>query len=128
MRRKPTQVKRDADASALRKAVQRSDPKPLEEANKLPEQDTEEKRRFLFYQDDGGIRATGDNNEELGVIYYLVSLSLSTLGTLFADTGDLQGIIDILTPYTLIKKLEHFFRSMKHDGVSSVQRYSINFR
>lgn len=29
---------------------------------------------FLFYQDEGGIRATGDNNEDLGVIYYLVSL------------------------------------------------------
>lgn len=74
MRRKPTQVKRDADASALRKAVQRSDPKALSDTIKLPEHDSSERRMFLFYQDEGGIRATGDNNEDLGVIYYLVSL------------------------------------------------------
>lgn len=74
MRRKPTQVKRNADASALRKAVQRSDPKALSDTIKLPEHDSSERRMFLFYQDEGGIRATGDNNEDLGVIYYLVSL------------------------------------------------------
>ncbi|KAM0750586.1 SAICAR synthase-like protein [Meredithblackwellia eburnea MCA 4105] len=95
-RRQPTQVKRDADASALRQAIQRSDPKALSESNKLPDVDTSESRRFLFYQDEGGIRATGDNNEDLQVIYYL-------------------GIIDILTPYGILKKLEHFFRGLKHD-------------
>ncbi|KAK4705361.1 1-phosphatidylinositol-4-phosphate 5-kinase, partial [Phenoliferia sp. Uapishka_3] len=95
-RRQPTQVKRDADASALRQAIQRSDPKALNEGNKLPEADTSERQRFLFYQDEGGIRATGDDNEDLGVIYYL-------------------GIIDILTPYGTLKKIEHFFKGMQHD-------------
>ncbi|GAA6027112.1 hypothetical protein JCM8097_002399 [Rhodosporidiobolus ruineniae] len=94
--RKPTQVKRDADASALRKAVQRSDPRALGDVSELPEHDNSERRLFLFYQDEGGMRATGDSNEDLGVIYYL-------------------GIIDILTPYTLVKRLEHFFRGMKHN-------------
>lgn len=95
-RRKTTQVMRGEDVSALRKAVQRSDPQALSEANKLPEHDASERRLFLFYQEEGGIRATDENNEPLEAIYYL-------------------GIIDILTPYTLVKKLEHFFRSMKHD-------------
>ena len=27
---------------------------------------------FLFYQDEGGMRASGDSNEDLGAIYYLV--------------------------------------------------------
>lgn len=72
MSRKPTQVKRDADASALRKAVQRSDPRALGGKHELPEHENSEKRMFLFYQDEGGMRATGDNNEDLGVIYYLV--------------------------------------------------------
>ena len=75
-RRQPTQVKRDADASALRQAIQRSDPKALDDVNKLPDADTSERQRFLFYQDEGGIRATGDDNEDLGVIYYLVRLPL----------------------------------------------------
>lgn len=73
MRRKPTLIKSEADATALRKAVQRSDPKALSDTNKLPDQDTSERRLFLFYQDEGGMRATDGNNEELGVIYYLVS-------------------------------------------------------
>ncbi|GAA5860483.1 hypothetical protein JCM1840_000271 [Sporobolomyces johnsonii] len=97
--RKPTQIKRSQDASALREAVQRSDPQALGAGgvHELPEHDTStERRRFLFYQDEGGMRATGDNNEDLGVIYYL-------------------GIIDILTPYTLVKRLEHFFKGFKHD-------------
>ncbi|KDE07562.1 hypothetical protein MVLG_02231 [Microbotryum lychnidis-dioicae p1A1 Lamole] len=96
-RRKLTDAKRDFDAAAVRKAVQQSDPKALSETNKLPDQDTSERRMFLFYQDEGGIRATGDCNEDLGVIYYL-------------------GIIDILTPYTFVKKVEHYWKSFKHNG------------
>jgi 1-phosphatidylinositol-4-phosphate 5-kinase len=120
MRRKPTLLKRDADASALRKAVQQSDPKALSDA--LPEQDTSERRMFLFYQDEGGIRATGDTNEDLGVIYYLVSLGFGL--ALAGERGLMnallsQGIIDILTPYTFIKKAEHFFKGLKHDPVSA---------
>lgn len=71
--RKATQIKRDADASALRKAVQRSDPQALGGKHELPQTDSSERRLFIFYQDEGGMRATGDHNEELGVIYYLVS-------------------------------------------------------
>lgn len=76
MRRRPTLIKSeaDADATALRKAVQRSDPKALSETNRLPDQDNSERRLFLFYQDEGGMRATNANNEDVGVIYYLVSV------------------------------------------------------
>ncbi|GAA5898810.1 hypothetical protein JCM8208_005402 [Rhodotorula glutinis] len=94
--RKPTQVKRDADASALRKAVQQSDPQALGGKHELPEHDNSERRMFLFYQDEGGMRASGDSNEDLGAIYYL-------------------GIIDILTPYTFVKRLEHFFKGFQHN-------------
>ncbi|GAA5874199.1 hypothetical protein JCM3774_006762 [Rhodotorula dairenensis] len=94
--RKATQIKRDADASALRKAVQRSDPQALGGKHELPQTDSSERRLFIFYQDEGGMRASGDNNEDLGVIYYL-------------------GIIDILTPFTFVKRLEHFFKGMKHN-------------
>mgnify|MGYP001583809239 CR=1 FL=1 len=36
-----------------------------------------------------------------------------------ADDGA-QGIIDILTPYTFVKKVEHFFRGLKYDKVRFV--------
>ncbi|GAA5992114.1 hypothetical protein JCM5350_007016, partial [Sporobolomyces pararoseus] len=95
--RKPTQIHRSADATALRAAVQRSDPQSITSGQDLPEHDTStERRRFLFYQDEGGMRATGEADEDLGVIYYL-------------------GIIDILTPYTLVKRLEHLFKGIKND-------------
>ena len=66
-------LQNNADKTALRKAVQRSDPKALSETNKLPDQDMSERRLFLFYQDEGGMRATGPDNVELSMIYYLVS-------------------------------------------------------
>lgn len=120
--RKATQVKRDADASAVRKAVERSDPQALGGEHELPQTDSSERRLFIFYQDEGGMRASDDNDEEIGVIYYLVSRrrSLSLEGS--ADLAlTWQGIIDILTPYTLVKRLEHFFRGLKHNKVSARQ-------
>lgn len=60
--------------------MQRSDPQSITTGQDLPEHDTStERRRFLFYQDEGGMRATGDGNEDLGVIYYLVRCFFSTL-------------------------------------------------
>ncbi|KAK4053232.1 Phosphatidylinositol-4-phosphate 5-kinase [Microbotryomycetes sp. JL221] len=96
IRRRGTLLQTDADKLALRKAVERSDPKALGDSNQLPDRDLSERRLFLFYQDEGGMKATGQDNVELDMIYYL-------------------GIIDILTPYTLVKKLEHFFKGFKHD-------------
>jgi 1-phosphatidylinositol-4-phosphate 5-kinase len=60
---------------------------------------TDDREHFLFYQDEGGLRATGDENENLDTIYYL-------------------GIIDILTPWTLFKKVEHLWKGMNADRVS----------
>jgi len=95
IRRKPTQIKqREADATALRKAVQRSDPKALIKG--LPAQESSERRQLIFYQDEGGFRATDDNNDPIDMIYYL-------------------GIIDILTPYNFIKRGEHFFKGFQYD-------------
>jgi 1-phosphatidylinositol-4-phosphate 5-kinase len=64
----------------------------------LPEDDarTMDRQHFLFYQNEGGLRATGEENEPLDKIYYL-------------------GIIDILTPYTTLKKLEHVWKGMQTD-------------
>lgn len=100
LRRRPTHRGELEDASALRRAVQQSDPKALgEEGHKLPYKDRSERKMFLFYQDEGGMRATDENDVPEGTIYYL-------------------GIIDILTPYNCKKKIEHAWRSMQYDAVS----------
>ncbi|KZT37016.1 SAICAR synthase-like protein [Sistotremastrum suecicum HHB10207 ss-3] len=98
MRRKPTQKANPSDAIAMRRAMRASDPKKLGAANslKLPEEDSGDTQQFIFYQDESGFRATDEVNEPLDTIYYL-------------------GIIDILTPYTLVKKAEHFWKGLSAD-------------
>ncbi|KAH8918439.1 SAICAR synthase-like protein [Atractiella rhizophila] len=94
VRRKPTMIQQ---ASALRKAVHKADPKSLSDAKSgLPEQEGAERKHLIFYQDEGGFRATDGENKPLDTIYYL-------------------GIIDILTPYNSVKRIEHFFKGIQHD-------------
>ncbi|KAJ6577316.1 SAICAR synthase-like protein [Mycena capillaripes] len=87
------------EAIAMRRAMRESDPKRLGHGKgtiRLPEEDTGDRRDFLFYQDEGGLRATNEANEPLDSIYYL-------------------GVIDILTPYSTVKKLEHFWKGLSAD-------------
>jgi hypothetical protein len=88
----------------MRRAMRESDPKKLEEsalADLAPTADTGDRAHFVFYRDDGGMRATGEANEDLDKIYYL-------------------GVIDILTPYNTLKKLEHVWKGFKDDIVSCI--------
>lgn len=58
-----------------------------------------DRQHFVFYQDEGGLRATDESNHDMDVIYYV-------------------GVIDILTPYGGKKKLEHFWKGLRADRVS----------
>ncbi|KAI9508584.1 SAICAR synthase-like protein [Russula earlei] len=62
----------------------------------LPEEDTGDRQHFLFYQDEGGIRATDEQNQPLDTVYYL-------------------GVIDILTPYGVMKRVENLWKGMSAD-------------
>ncbi|SCW04092.1 LAFE_0H05754g1_1 [Lachancea fermentati] len=59
--------------------------------------------QHFFQSDEGGIRASDQLNNDLNKIYYI-------------------GIIDCLTNYSMIKKLETFWRGLSHDlkGISAV--------
>ncbi|KZT66258.1 SAICAR synthase-like protein [Daedalea quercina L-15889] len=100
IRRKPTHVKGPGspDAVAMRRIMRESDPKRLGSATlRLPEEDTTvERQHFLFYQNEGGLRATDEQNDNMDLIYYL-------------------GVIDILTPYNTKKKVEHFWKGLSAD-------------
>ncbi|KZP26950.1 SAICAR synthase-like protein [Athelia psychrophila] len=99
MRRKPTAVKGSTspEAMAMRRAMRQSDPKKFGPGSmSLPEQDTRDRESLIFYQDEGGLRATDEANEMMDTIYYL-------------------GVIDILTPYSVVKKLEHFWKGLSAD-------------
>jgi 1-phosphatidylinositol-4-phosphate 5-kinase len=78
------------------------------EATKLPDRDTgDERQHFIFYQDEGGLRATDEANDSMDTIYYV-------------------GIIDICTPYTSFKRIEHFWKGMRADRVS-IRFVSVEF-
>ncbi|KAG6864334.1 hypothetical protein C0991_010366 [Blastosporella zonata] len=55
-----------------------------------------DRQHFMFYQDEGGIRATDEGNYDMDIIYYV-------------------GVIDILTPYGGLKKLESFWKGLSAD-------------
>jgi 1-phosphatidylinositol-4-phosphate 5-kinase len=62
------QFKQELAASALRKAIQSSDSPP----HRLPLKDRfMEKKKFIFYQDEGDYMASNDSNQPFTFIYYL---------------------------------------------------------
>ncbi|KAF9974189.1 Phosphatidylinositol-4-phosphate 5-kinase [Actinomortierella ambigua] len=87
--------KRESKVNALRKAVKVSDPVALGPTT-LPSDSFSERRHCIFYADDGGLLSTNEQNERGRDLYYL-------------------GIIDILTPYNYVKKMEHFWKSLSQD-------------
>ncbi|CEJ01879.1 Putative 1-phosphatidylinositol-4-phosphate 5-kinase [Rhizopus microsporus] len=104
IQRRITQMRRrTSKAQVVREAIAGTNPHKLD-VSQLPEE-TQERRRCIFYTDEGGFQATDENNRPLPVLYSL-------------------GIIDILTPYDLKKKSEHVYKSVttkdKH-GISAVK-------
>jgi 1-phosphatidylinositol-4-phosphate 5-kinase len=72
----------------------------------LPDSETgDERQHFIFYQDDGGLRATDELNGPMDTIYYL-------------------GIIDICTPYTTFKRAEHIWKGLHADRVRVYTTFS----
>ncbi|KAF9068538.1 hypothetical protein BDP27DRAFT_1224210 [Rhodocollybia butyracea] len=81
------------EAIAMRRAMRSSDPKALS----LPSHSGADNRlNFIFYQDEGGLRATDEENREEATIYYL-------------------GVIDILTPWSTLKRVENFWKGLSAD-------------
>ncbi|KAF9108169.1 Phosphatidylinositol-4-phosphate 5-kinase [Mortierella sp. AM989] len=87
--------KRESKVNALRMAVKVSDPVALGPST-LPSDSFSERRNCIFYADDGGLLSTNERNERGADLYYL-------------------GIIDILTPYNYVKKIEHAWKSLSQD-------------
>ncbi|KAA8645460.1 1-phosphatidylinositol-4-phosphate 5-kinase [Aspergillus tanneri] len=95
--RTPSKLENERKARELRMLIKRERPVPLDKAAaKMPEEILDERKFHVFYSDDGGFRATHENGQAGEEIYYL-------------------GIIDCLTHYGTVKKIEHFFKGLSHD-------------
>ncbi|KAI8364649.1 uncharacterized protein BYT42DRAFT_506166 [Radiomyces spectabilis] len=92
----------ESKAEMVRKALKYASPVSMT-ASDLPNSPSEERRYCIFYSEDGGFHSTNEANEETDTIYFM-------------------GVIDILTPYNYVKKLEHVWKSMTQDkdGISAV--------
>jgi 1-phosphatidylinositol-4-phosphate 5-kinase len=80
----------------------------IDVSNRLPDRDRSERRHYIFYQDEGGIRATDQLNQPIDTLYYM-------------------GIIDILTPYGWKKWFENFFKGFVEDKVSQTSSAGLFF-
>ncbi|KAK4235161.1 hypothetical protein C8A03DRAFT_37011 [Achaetomium macrosporum] len=97
--RTPSKLENQRKARELRQMIQSEKPVPMgETSSRMPDELEEGQSRpgFIFNQDDGGFRATHEDNAPGDEIYYL-------------------GVIDCLTHYGIIKKLENFWKGLSSD-------------
>lgn len=97
--RTPSKLENARKARELRQMIRAERPVPIGQAlDKMPNDLEEGQGRpgFVFHQDDGGFRATHEDDSPANEIYYL-------------------GVIDCLTHYGMIKKIEHFWKGLTND-------------
>ncbi|KAI1295276.1 hypothetical protein F5Y03DRAFT_387425 [Xylaria venustula] len=96
--RTPSKLESARKARELRQMVKAERPVPMRQtSDRMPDELAEgHGRGGVFYNDDGGLRATHEDNTPGEEVYYL-------------------GVIDCLTHYGMIKKLEHFWKGLSND-------------
>ncbi|KAF2399941.1 SAICAR synthase-like protein [Trichodelitschia bisporula] len=92
--RTPSKLETARKAKELRQTLRTEKPIPMEQTgSKMPDDLPIERKDHAFYKDDGGFRASHEDNSPGEVIYYL-------------------GIIDCLTHYGIVKRVEHFLKGL----------------
>ncbi|KAG6005370.1 hypothetical protein E4U21_000221 [Claviceps maximensis] len=96
--RTPSKMENVRKVRELREKIRQERPVPIGQADKMPSElgETHTRPGFVFNQDDGGFQATHEDNSPAEEIYYL-------------------GVIDCLTHYGIIKKIEHFWKGLSSD-------------
>ncbi|RKF59243.1 Phosphatidylinositol 4-phosphate 5-kinase its3 [Erysiphe neolycopersici] len=97
--RTPSKLENARKARELRQIIKQEKPIPMgQSSSRMPDtlEPNPAKKELLFYGDDGGFQATHEDNSPGDQIFFL-------------------SIIDCLTHYGTIKKLEHFLKGIKYD-------------
>ncbi|KAI1916111.1 Phosphatidylinositol-4-phosphate 5-kinase [Ophidiomyces ophidiicola] len=90
--RTPSRLEHARKARELREIIKREKPVPMEQTTaRMPDEILDERTNHVFYSDEAGLRSTHEDGVLGNEIYYL-------------------GVIDCLTHYGMIKKLEHFWK------------------
>ncbi|TKA75040.1 hypothetical protein B0A49_02187 [Cryomyces minteri] len=112
--RTPSKLENARKAKELRQIIKNQKPIPMDQStSKMPDEMEDDGRGGLyFYSDDGGFRATHEDDRPGEEIYYL-------------------GIIDCLTHYGFVKRAEHFFKGLSNpeSQISAIppERYGDRF-
>lgn len=96
--RTPSKLENQRKARELRQMIKSERPIPMGEGSSTMPEELENGIRSdsVFYKDDGGFQATHEDNTPGEEIYYL-------------------GVIDCLTHYGILKKIEHFWKGLSYD-------------
>lgn len=96
--RTPSKLENQRRAAQFRQIIKSERPVPMGQSSAGMPDVLEEGSRSdsIFYSDDGGMQATHEDNSPGDEIYYL-------------------GVIDCLTRYGVIKKIEHFWKGLTAD-------------
>ncbi|EEP75695.1 phosphatidylinositol-4-phosphate 5-kinase its3 [Uncinocarpus reesii 1704] len=95
--RTPSRLENARKARELREIIKREKPIPMEQTTaRMPDEILDERKNHVFYSDEGGLMSTHENGNPGEEIYYL-------------------GVIDCLTHYGMIKKMEHFWKGLSHN-------------
>lgn len=96
--RTPSKLESARKARELREMIRAERPVPMGQSTTPMPEELEQGagRGGIFYNDDGGLRATHEDDTLGAEIYYL-------------------GVIDCLTHYGVIKKIEHFWKGLSSD-------------
>ncbi|CAK7210218.1 Phosphatidylinositol-4-phosphate 5-kinase [Sporothrix bragantina] len=95
--RTPSKLEHQRKTRELRQMLKSERPIPIgQSSNKMPDE-LDDNKQSIFYKDDGGFQATHQDNTPAEEVYYL-------------------GVIDCLTHYGIVKKIEHFWKGLSNDG------------
>jgi 1-phosphatidylinositol-4-phosphate 5-kinase len=85
--RTPSKLESARKAKELRQKIKTQKPVPMDQtASKMPDELQDPKRNFYFYSDDGGFRATHEDNSPGEEIYYLGIIDCLTHARIISPT------------------------------------------
>ncbi len=129
--RTPSKLESARKARELRQMVKTQKPVPMDQtSSKMPDELDDPNRNFYFYSDDGGFRATHEDETPGEEIYYLGIIDCLTHVSLQPTTRIPCEILTVLQ-YSLIKRMEHFIKGIANteSQISAIppERYGDRF-
>jgi 1-phosphatidylinositol-4-phosphate 5-kinase len=129
--RTPSKLESARKARELRQMVKTQKPVPMgQTSSKMPDELEDPNRNFYFYSDDGGFRATHEDDAPGEEIYYLGIIDCLTHVSFQPMPLTFRKILTVVQ-YSFIKRMEHFIKGIANteSQISAIppERYGDRF-